>query len=368
MKPIEKITWEIGTAYDFLVSLILLHDPKRYGLRPKWASAIRQRLPQRNRDVLEMLMNSVVVSPPLQWIYDSVPEPKGAQNLLSTLRSLDSFDRVSAIIGLNESSSAYTEFAARIIKTKEWTDADLEEVKLISQDMGKPKSRDYLIGHLNSWVKLLDKSDEILTALQSYYDAFFAGEEYRVLTALQRGLKEAQKLAKELSFTEFFMEISQGVVYEEDAFAQADELIFAPSFWASPFVFMSMSKTPFYLFGARPDDTSLMPGEVVPDILIKSLNALSDPTRLRVLRYLSAEKLTPTQIANRLHLRTSTVAHHLNILRAAGLVVVQLNKKAKKEVYYATRTERIVVISNMINDFIFQDGGDSDGSKKTGAE
>jgi hypothetical protein len=31
MKPIEKITWEIGTAYDFLVSLILLHDPKRYG-------------------------------------------------------------------------------------------------------------------------------------------------------------------------------------------------------------------------------------------------------------------------------------------------------------------------------------------------
>jgi DNA-binding transcriptional ArsR family regulator len=54
--------------------------------------------------------------------------------------------------------------------------------------------------------------------------------------------------------------------------------------------------------------------------MIRALKALSSPTRLRILRYLSEEPLTPAQLVRRLRLRAPTVTHHLKTLRLAGLV------------------------------------------------
>ena len=52
-----------------------------------------------------------------------------------------------------------------------------------------------------------------------------------------------------------------------------------------------------------------------------TLQALSDTTRLRILRHLSAEPLTQAQIAKKLRLRPPTITHHIKILRFAALVV-----------------------------------------------
>ena len=105
------------------------------------------------------------------------------------------------------------------------------------------------------------------------------------------------------------------------------------------------------LFGARPESDSLVPGELVPDSLMASLNALSDPTRLRILRYLSSESLTTTQLATRLRLRTPTVVHHLKALRTAGLVYV-ISGHQKKEVHYQTRTERLNMTCEVLEQFV----------------
>jgi DNA-binding transcriptional ArsR family regulator len=58
----------------------------------------------------------------------------------------------------------------------------------------------------------------------------------------------------------------------------------------------------------------------VPDALLRTLKALSDPTRLRILHYLSEEPMAPAQLARRLRLRAPTVTHHIKTLRLAGLV------------------------------------------------
>ncbi|MGD0611916.1 MAG: metalloregulator ArsR/SmtB family transcription factor [Anaerolineales bacterium] len=65
---------------------------------------------------------------------------------------------------------------------------------------------------------------------------------------------------------------------------------------------------------------STLPEELVPDRLLRSLKMLADPTRLKILYYISQEEVTPSQLARRLHLRAPTVTHHLNELRLAGLV------------------------------------------------
>jgi DNA-binding transcriptional ArsR family regulator len=115
-------------------------------------------------------------------------------------------------------------------------------------------------------------------------------------------------------------------------------------------LFYSTQK-PIFLFGARPDDASLVPGEMVPDALMASLNALSDPTRLKILRYLSSESLTPTQLATRLRLRAPTVLHHLKALRTAGLIIV-IPGAQKKEIHYQTRTERLNLACEMLKKFV----------------
>jgi DNA-binding transcriptional ArsR family regulator len=79
---------------------------------------------------------------------------------------------------------------------------------------------------------------------------------------------------------------------------------------------------------------------MVPDALLRALKALSDPTRLKILHYLSQEPLSPAALSRKLRLRAPTVTHHLQTLRLAGLVQVTLSEGKEKK-SFATRAESV---------------------------
>jgi DNA-binding transcriptional ArsR family regulator len=126
------------------------------------------------------------------------------------------------------------------------------------------------------------------------------------------------------------MELSQGIRFDEDIRAQ--KIIIAPAFWTTPLVFFEQldRNTLLLLFGARPADMPAIPGEKLPDGLVRSLKALADPTRLKILYYLSHESLSPSELARRLHLRAPTVTHHLSELRLASLVELTIKQDEKR--------------------------------------
>lgn len=64
-----------------------------------------------------------------------------------------------------------------------------------------------------------------------------------------------------------------------------------------------------------------------PYELLRLTRALSDETRLYILRLLSRRQLTFTEIAREVGLSKSTVHYHLIALRSAGLVIVHTNLK-----------------------------------------
>jgi DNA-binding transcriptional ArsR family regulator len=75
---------------------------------------------------------------------------------------------------------------------------------------------------------------------------------------------------------------------------------------------------------------------------VRALKAMSDPTRLRILHYLSQDSLSPAELARRLRLRAPTVTHHLHALRLAGLVQVTLGSSyGKEKKSFAARSESI---------------------------
>jgi DNA-binding transcriptional ArsR family regulator len=346
-----KITWDIGTAYDFFVSLYILHYPDDYGLRPAWASGMRQRLPDRDRDVLETFHEHLTVTIPLHWVH-SLPDPKDSKTMLEVAKALSPVDRICALIGLEEDLPEAQEIIRNVIASGEWDDDDVKELNEIYKSVyGESKGIKKLKKKFEYWPKAVEMSDDLLRALQTYYDVFFTDEEQRIEPAMDKGLAQAQKQAGSLALPALMEELSQGVRYPEDSFQGHEEIILAPSFWGSPFLFYTDQKPLIFLFGARPANESLVPGELVPDTLLSSINALSDPTRLRILRYLSSESLTPTQLATRLRLRTPTVLYHIKALRSAGLVYV-IPGSSKKQMHYQTRFEKLEQACELLKDFV----------------
>jgi len=144
--------------------------------------------------------------------------------------------------------------------------------------------------------------------------------------------------------------LSQGLRYTE--YFKASELVLAPSFWSTPLVTEEWltDTRQIILFGARPATASLVPGEVVPDSLSLALKALADPTRLRILRYLGEEPLTPTELARRLRLRPPTVIHHLHTLRLAGLVYITLSAEDQRR--YTARLDGVALTFKTLKTFL----------------
>jgi predicted transcriptional regulator len=68
--------------------------------------------------------------------------------------------------------------------------------------------------------------------------------------------------------------------------------------------------------------------ESIPAELLEFFKAMADANRLRILGLLAQEDLTVEQLSEMLHLRPSTVSHHLSKLAEVGLV------SAKASSYY----------------------------------
>ena len=192
-----------------------------------------------------------------------------------------------------------------------------------------------------------------MQALQSYYQEFFAEEECGRGQGLRGASDQAQELAQEKDLTELIDILSQGVKIFIDP--DVTELVFAPSYWITPLILYTpiTPQQMMFVYGARPSDASLVPGEVVPDALLRGLKALAEPTRLKIIRYLSQEPLSPAQLSRRLRLRPPTVIHHLEVLRLAGLV--RLNLEIPGERKYAARREGLGDTFNNITEFLQAD-------------
>jgi hypothetical protein len=80
-----RLLWQIGTAYDLFISLLVLNEPEDYGLRGSWAAGVRSRLPANERKVLDDAIQLFHI--PLQWLY-ALPEPKDSATALWTLGQL----------------------------------------------------------------------------------------------------------------------------------------------------------------------------------------------------------------------------------------------------------------------------------------
>jgi len=342
------ILWDWGTAYDLFASLHVLHHPEKFGLRGSWAAGVRSRLTVPQRTILEDAQG-LFFSSPLAWV-SNLPEPKDAATVLWSLSKITPADRLPTLAFQADESPEMLETLKEVSSRQSWNDADLDRLRGQYQQTGKSPHSDRLVTTLNWWSRPEEFGERFLTGLQAYVAVFFDEEEKRIKPYLQQALESAQTMATQMEFSKLFIELSQGV--KIIALEEAEEVKFVPSYWITPLVMYnrSIKNQWVVMFGARPADVALVPGEVVPDAMLRALNALSDPTRLLILRYLSDNPQTPSQLARKLRLRAPTVIHHLSALRLAGLVYVSMDVEAEKR--YTVRETAVNDTFNALRKFL----------------
>lgn len=341
-----RLEWDIGTAYDMLVSLHVLHEPNKYGLRGSWAAGVRSRLPNPERELLQQLMDISFWG--LHWVYTLTGEKNG-RFLLNTLQQMPPPERITTLGATPYMPPEMLAHLHQVAARGSYTDADVDALTQIDLGERKNWNKKRASQTLDIWANSVTYGDGLLSALTEYYDSFFAEEENRIQAPLQDALAEAQTLAATSEVNDLLESLSQGLRFPDPL--KAETVVLAPSFWVTPLVALVTlaDDKQLFLFGGRPSTMSLVPGEQVPDALYQALKALADPTRLRILRYLAQSPMTPAELSRLLRLRAPTVIHHLHALRLARLVHLSLGEDGKR---YELRREAVMATCGLLADFL----------------
>lgn len=343
-----RIHWDWGTAYDLFASLHVLHDPDQYGLRASWAAGVRSRIPPAERKFLEEAYEMLFI--PIHWLH-SLTEPKDGAAALWALGQTPAKERLAQFLfSPSHKGEAFEMLYRQISERGAWDAEDRAQlIDLVHTKKEKPEPKE-IDRVLESFAHPVEFGEQILEALKAYQAVFFAEEERRIQGVLQEALVRAQALAAELALPDLLGELSQGVHFA--ILPDVTEITFVPVYWTTPLIVYDKI-TPDHLlvlFGGRPEDSPLVPGETIPEGLLRALKALADPTRLRILRYLSHEALTPSELSRRLRLRAPTVIHHLSALRLAGLVHLTLESETEKR--YTIRPEGVDLSCALLKKFL----------------
>jgi DNA-binding transcriptional ArsR family regulator len=364
---IEKtsLRWDVGTAYELFISLIVLHQPEIYGLRASWAAGIRSRIPAVERKFLEETLPFLSI--PLTWLY-RLSAPKDALSVLWALRQIPPAERMKTIFEIEKWDEPAIKRLPKISERHAWDEDDFNAIfPVLCKEEKAGRNPESVKKFLDWWARPEQFGETYLAALQAYQQVFFADEEKRIAPILQAGLEHAQEMAPDLSFPDLLAELSQGVHMDP---IPEGEVILVPAYWITPLLInaeiQNEGKTTFiFLFGVRPANMAIIPGELVPDGLLRTLKALADPTRLKIMYYLSQDKLTPSELARRLNLRPPTVTHHLSELRLAGLVNLTIKGQEK---HYTARREALPAAFNNLETFLDVTGDSLSRSLDTGSK
>ncbi len=340
--------WSSGTAYDFFISLFVLHHAGRFGLRASWAAGVRQRFSPGSRSFLEKALTFAPV--PLTWV-SRLPEPRDPTRALDALAALEPGARLPELCVTPEmAASGVREVLLSVAARGSATRAEQDFLRANYNRRGEALKPAALANLVETWSQSHQSGALLLGALREYQAAFFADEMLRIAPALDWALEEARALAASLPPDELVTRLSRGVHFDLES-APAG-LTLAPSYWSAPLIFIARPTdvSALLVFGARPEHVSLISGEDTSDAIIGPLKALADPTRLRILRDVAAQPLTPAELARRLRLRPPTVVHHLRILRLAGLVEITVS--AGSERMYAARLTAIESVPEALMRFI----------------
>ncbi|MBT3338141.1 MAG: winged helix-turn-helix transcriptional regulator [Anaerolineae bacterium] len=198
----------------------------------------------------------------------------------------------------------------------------------------------------------------IVTHLQKYWQEHLAIEWERVLPILQKAVNAFQHVdftqMGNFDAAEYVTGQALSAGHWEKKCQEAEGLYFAPSLHVGPYLGKFFEENSLgFIFGARlPDNAPIHAPELSQADIYVRLNALSDETRLQMLKYISNQgESCSTEIINALDLSQSAASRHLTQLTATGYLLARRVDGAK---CYRLDKDRIGNTLDTVKAFLLQ--------------
>jgi DNA-binding transcriptional ArsR family regulator len=181
--------------------------------------------------------------------------------------------------------------------------------------------------------------------LRVWDTGYFSGIDPRIIEGLQREADARQDMLTGGNDLEVFEQATAGMrLYPTE---QLKKVILIPQYHPRPMVTSAIYDE--FVFTSYSCDV-LPPEEGRPaPALLRLTRALSDETRLYILRLLTGKQLNFTEIAKQVGLSKSTIHYHLIALRAAGLIIVHSSGKSTS---YSLRLEALNELPHQIGAYL----------------
>lgn len=184
------------------------------------------------------------------------------------------------------------------------------------------------------------------TEILRVWDAgYFSGIDPQILEGLQHEAESRKEMLTDGNDLEVFEQATAGMrLYPT---GQLKQVILIPQYHPRPLVTSALYDE--FVFTSYSCDV-LPPEEGHPaPALLRLTRALSDETRLYILRLLTGRQLNFTEIVKQVGLSKSTIHYHLIALRAAGLVIVHSSGKSTS---YSLRLEALDKLPDQIGTYL----------------
>lgn len=188
--------------------------------------------------------------------------------------------------------------------------------------------------------------DRYVPLLRAWDEEYFQRLDPAILHGLEQDAREKRALLGHMPADELVELATSGVTVALEA--DLDRIWLIPQYHYRPWnvnAFVRRGRIIQYPVDALPLD----PDEVSPR-LRRRTKALSDESRLRILRKLSAGPLGFSEVVAFTGLSKSTVNHHLVVLRAAGLV--RVHDAGDRSTVYTLRPEAIDALRDDLRSYL----------------
>lgn len=326
-----RVQIHASACYEFLVSLRVLYNPRIYEATRAWAVATRAVLPpnvyERGRfffqgQITGLGYGAMRLIPTLDR--DATPE-----DLIAAVRAADPISLALYMLDTGETSAETLERFARYLQQE----GDAEEIEQILHRFPSQwarRCRRVLSDPARVQVDLAE-------LLEEYMARTFADNVPQVSGAVTRAVTAAEELLSLLQTVEAIERLTGGYTLARDLDLRRITLV--PSAFIYPFVASRVDERTgeaLIIYGVRTDVFLKYDPVPLDPNLVRTLKALADPGRLRVLRLISRHPMYGPELVAALGLSQPTVHHHLAQLRAAGLI---RQERTKGGMRYTLREE-----------------------------
>ncbi|WP_191089650.1 MULTISPECIES: ArsR/SmtB family transcription factor [Paenibacillus] len=193
---------------------------------------------------------------------------------------------------------------------------------------------------------LTEMRDRASDMLREWDNGYFRSIDPAILQGLEQEAEARRALVEQAAPLEAVEDATQGMRFYSTG--RMKLVVLTPQYHTRPLVTSAIYDE--YAFINYSCDV-LPPANGRPEApLLRLTRALSDETRLYILRLLSGRQLSFTEIVKEVGLSKSTIHYHLIALRAAGLIIVHSGEKASAS--YSLRPEALKVLTERIGAYL----------------